>query len=345
MCVKEFLGYNCGHCAIPYLRQCPLTASNTNFPPCKYPAERPIFTNENCHPCSRVLWNQKVLKEEEEHRVKHQNGECECPVIFDAEERERRRTRPAKKGKGKGKEIGFGGRSAGSVHGDESMEMVRGGGPVHTPVRERAGHYGGYERDEPAGPQYPPRGGADYYRSPVSSKADKKPDINHQQQQQQGWGNEHAVGGSGFDYVGYYVAGQGRKDMHQVEQGMGFPADGFVPQNALWSGQMQLDQPGAGMKWYPEQNRDLPVLPPFPTGPPQQVLPVYAPPPPPPAAPVHATNYAARKVWQKALSEPTDLFVQQYSPPGSFSVVAEPADVIPAPEPVVVSSDMVNSMS
>jgi len=88
---------------MPYLRACPVTASNPAFPVCKLPAERPIYTNENCHSCERVLWNMEVLRKEEEHRQLHKRQECHCEVIFDAEERERR-VRPRGKGKGKGKE-------------------------------------------------------------------------------------------------------------------------------------------------------------------------------------------------------------------------------------------------
>lgn len=108
MCVKEFLGYDCGHCSIPILKQCPLSASNPIFPACTLPAERPIYTKENCHPCSRVVWNMKVLREEEEHRHRHLRGECDCEVVFDGEDREKRvRPRPGKgKGKGKGKVLG-----------------------------------------------------------------------------------------------------------------------------------------------------------------------------------------------------------------------------------------------
>jgi hypothetical protein len=43
-----------------------------------------------CHPCFRVVWNFKVLQEEEEHRGRHLSGECLCEIIFDREERERR---------------------------------------------------------------------------------------------------------------------------------------------------------------------------------------------------------------------------------------------------------------
>jgi hypothetical protein len=89
MCVKQFYGYTCGHCSIPTLIQCPLAASNPLFPTCSYPAERPIFTGTYCHPCFRVVWNIRVLKEEEEHRCRHLRGECFCEVRFEGEDRER----------------------------------------------------------------------------------------------------------------------------------------------------------------------------------------------------------------------------------------------------------------
>lgn len=89
MCVKQFYGYSCGHCSIPTLIQCPLAASNPFFPTCGYPAERPIFTGTFCHPCFRVVWNMRVLKEEEEHRRRHLKGECFCEVRFEGEDRER----------------------------------------------------------------------------------------------------------------------------------------------------------------------------------------------------------------------------------------------------------------
>jgi len=89
MCVKQFSGYNCGHCSIPHLMLCPLAASNPFFPTCAYPAERPLFTDAYCHPCSRIVWNAKVLREEEEHRGRHLRGECLCEVKFEGEEREK----------------------------------------------------------------------------------------------------------------------------------------------------------------------------------------------------------------------------------------------------------------
>ncbi len=124
MCVKEFLGYNCGHYSTPYLRQCPITSSNPTFPACKFPAERPIFTNENCHPCARVLWNIKVLAEEEAHHERHRRGDCDCSTIFDSEERERRLRPRSGKGKGKEKEV---------VHVGENMGPdTREGMPIPT---------------------------------------------------------------------------------------------------------------------------------------------------------------------------------------------------------------------
>lgn len=101
MCVKEFFGYSCGHCSVPVLRPCPLSWANEHFPPCSMPAERPIFTEEYCHPCARVIWNANVLREEEEHRERHRRLECECEVVFDQEERERRGLVTNVKGKGK----------------------------------------------------------------------------------------------------------------------------------------------------------------------------------------------------------------------------------------------------
>jgi hypothetical protein len=90
MCVKQFFGYSCGHCSIPTLIQCPLAASNAFYPTCGFPAERPIYTGTYCHPCFRVVWNIKVLKEEEEHRGRHLRGECFCEVRFEGEDREER---------------------------------------------------------------------------------------------------------------------------------------------------------------------------------------------------------------------------------------------------------------
>ncbi|PSS23123.1 hypothetical protein M430DRAFT_17047 [Amorphotheca resinae ATCC 22711] len=141
MCVKEFFGYNCGHCSIPYLRKCPVSLSNPSFPICEYPAERPIFTDEYCHPCSRVVWNLKVLKEEEEHRGRHLRGECFCETVFEREERSRR-TRP-RPGKGKGKAI-----SGGQTSGPRDVE--EGGTASANTVRETGQGHPHQDRGDPA---------------------------------------------------------------------------------------------------------------------------------------------------------------------------------------------------
>ncbi|KAH8814992.1 hypothetical protein F5884DRAFT_159341 [Xylogone sp. PMI_703] len=90
MCVKEFLGFICGHCSVPILKLCPIAAQHMIYPPCEWPAHRAIFVQEYCHPCSRVVWNQSVLQQEEEHRGRHQRKECFCEVIFDDIERKER---------------------------------------------------------------------------------------------------------------------------------------------------------------------------------------------------------------------------------------------------------------
>ena len=90
MCVKEYVGYNCGHCSIPTLRRCPLSTSNPTFPVCNWPAERAIHQQDFCHPCSRVIWNARILAEEEKHRQKHLDEECSCGLIFPGEDIEKR---------------------------------------------------------------------------------------------------------------------------------------------------------------------------------------------------------------------------------------------------------------
>ncbi|KAF8863440.1 hypothetical protein BDZ45DRAFT_764681 [Acephala macrosclerotiorum] len=241
MCVKEFLGYNCGHCSIPYLRQCPITESNPIYPPCKIPAERPIFTNENCHACARVLWNQKVLKEEAVHRQLHQDGLCECEVIFDAEERERRMRPRGSKTKGKGRELV----QAEHIHGydrEVSSAGEGGGGGLH------ARHVSEDPRTNP----YNTMGGGE--------------PSQHQQQQRSTWASDTKL--AAYEYVGYYVGNNKRQGsaLAHVEKGYGFPDGGYVHEEQLWEGQLRMGQPGSGMKWYPEQS--LPVLPGLPALPP-----------------------------------------------------------------------------
>ncbi|KAM3065978.1 hypothetical protein ACMFMG_009800 [Clarireedia jacksonii] len=90
MCIWEYLAHKCGHCSPPILIECPLTASNSNFPRCEFVAERPIDSKGYCHACARIVWNRQVLEDEEVHRQQHENGECQCEVVFTQEERERR---------------------------------------------------------------------------------------------------------------------------------------------------------------------------------------------------------------------------------------------------------------
>ncbi|KAH8602553.1 hypothetical protein B0O99DRAFT_696946 [Bisporella sp. PMI_857] len=146
MCVKEFYGYQCGHCSVPILRQCPLSASNPMYPVCEYPAERPIFVAEFCHPCSRVVWNAKVLAEEEKHRQRHFRGECDCEITFAGEDPERR-GRARARGRDKGKEVTNGevvlyegGYDDGST-GDHGFESEEAQGPLVVPSEPK--DYGG----------------------------------------------------------------------------------------------------------------------------------------------------------------------------------------------------------
>lgn len=84
MCVKEFIGFNCGHCALPTLRGCPIVSQSPHFPYCRYPAERPILVPENCPSCARVVWNQRTLANEDSHREMHYRlGQEEC--VFEGE--------------------------------------------------------------------------------------------------------------------------------------------------------------------------------------------------------------------------------------------------------------------
>ncbi|KAI9053745.1 hypothetical protein LZ554_002696 [Drepanopeziza brunnea f. sp. 'monogermtubi'] len=254
MCVKEFLGYNCGHCSFPYLRKCPITSQNDSYPACHFPAERPIYTNENCHSCARVVWNSRILKEEEEHRARHYMGECDCPVIFDAEDRERQpRPRPAK-GKGRSKEV---------LRGEDHFNYGwregndNGGYGDHHPVggsEDRA--TSGYST-EPSGPQVPRLGGDPLVASNQGSSTDSS--ANNQ-----------------FTWPSRQLPDQDRSAIEHFHRGEGFPPEGSLSQDTTWFGQTVMNQPGAGMKWYPEHNTNMPVLPPFPTGPP---------PAPAPAAP------------------------------------------------------------
>ncbi|KAL5320609.1 hypothetical protein ACEPPN_011419 [Leptodophora sp. 'Broadleaf-Isolate-01'] len=327
MCVKEFLGYNCGHCAIPYLRQCPISASNPTFPPCKFPAERPIFTNENCHPCSRVLWNAKVLADEEKHRQQHANGDCDCPVIFDAADRERRLRPRSGKGKGNGKELTQGEPSgAGRTEGENLRDDRRGA--------SNFGYDAHRDNDGPTAPRQYDNGGD-------TSRDD-----------QQGWAPQGQNSTFSYEYTGYHFEGPGpiRSDLEHLARGFGIPQNGFVPPQFLSSNTLMMNQPGAGMKWYPEHQAHLPVLPPFPSGPPSTVPTIMAASSPTqPADLVASPEFSPLATYQetfprfyknKAASEPAEFRYPPLSPSESNRVLDEDEDVGMTEEdsPVVVSS-------
>ncbi|CAG8949594.1 hypothetical protein HYFRA_00007827 [Hymenoscyphus fraxineus] len=82
MCTKHFIGFPCGHCSVPTLVKCPLVTSDPRFPICTNPAEQPHQSQTVCHPCSRVLWNNEVLKKENEHKQLHRDGKCTCEIVF-----------------------------------------------------------------------------------------------------------------------------------------------------------------------------------------------------------------------------------------------------------------------
>ncbi|KAK0118832.1 hypothetical protein ONS95_007711 [Cadophora gregata] len=340
MCVKEFLGYNCGHCAIPYLRQCPVSASNPTFPPCKYPAERPIFTNENCHPCSRVLWNAKVLAEEEAHRKRHQLGECDCSVIFDAADRERRLRPRSTRGKGNANERAQGEPvEAGRIEGKRFRDGERGS--------SNFGYDAHRNNDGPAGPRPYEYGGGGARES------------------QQEWAPQQSKSGITYEYAGYHFEGPGpvRSDMEHLARGLGIPQGGYVPPQYLHSNTLMMDQPGAGMKWYPEKQGQLPVLPPFPifpTVPSAPALPnIAAIMDAPPLAhpdqffgPAELSSFQAyqedypRFIKKKAASEPAETRNPSFSPASDSTQVHEDdVGMNDEESPLVVSSSgVVNIM-
>ncbi|RDW85054.1 hypothetical protein BP6252_02644 [Coleophoma cylindrospora] len=82
MCVKQFLGFICGHCSIPTLRKCPISLQIDSYPACAIPAEHPIWVNDYCPACGRVVWNNYVLAQERDHEAKHARGECHCNTDF-----------------------------------------------------------------------------------------------------------------------------------------------------------------------------------------------------------------------------------------------------------------------
>lgn len=279
MCVKEFLGYNCGHCSVPVLRQCPLSASNSVFPLCKWPAERPIFTNEFCHPCSRVVWNAKVLKDEEEHRARHLAGECQCEVIFEGEDREKRlRSRPRKGGnKGKGKDVvhkehegynigeGDTGRHGLGIEdaGEYAGHMVEGDPGGYGGHALAAVEPGGYRGDRFVIEERFGLGNAvttieehTSYTDNMVMTVEQHTDLDNVMDNRitnieepsscQEW--EPQAQNTSYEYCGYYIGTGQNQGSHCTN-----PSQSYVMTlDSYQQGQLPMGQVGAGMKWYPQ---------------------------------------------------------------------------------------------
>lgn len=98
MCIKEFVGYKCGHCSTPKAWLCPLTAIDTTYPPCAIPAERCHPSLDDCPGCARAMWNSQVLVVEEAHREAHLKKQCQCGTIFFPGKNPPRRQEPHRSG-------------------------------------------------------------------------------------------------------------------------------------------------------------------------------------------------------------------------------------------------------
>lgn len=241
MCVKEFFGYKCGHCSIPTLRQCPISASNPSFPICDYPAERPVFTDGYCHPCFRVLWNARVLEEEESHKQLHLRGQCNCGTIFEEEGLEKRVRFMV--GNGKGKEV------AENDYVGQEMEASS----IH------AGHGAG-ERNGAGGQIY---GGEHAF-------TDKR-SINTAGAQNRGWSGtdprdeqDMEAREAAYKYVGYIIGNKSTHGYDKVEWFAGQPLPGYggpsqsfatagsAQHHSADMGHLTMHQNGLGMKWNTE---------------------------------------------------------------------------------------------
>lgn len=109
--------------------------------------------NSCCHPCSRVLWNLEVLRQEEEHRQKHIEGTCECNVVFRGVAEERARREAEKAEKGKGKEVAVRGGSDGEGSSQNSDGGVAGGQDTRAPWTQAAHEYTKYRPTSASGDQ------------------------------------------------------------------------------------------------------------------------------------------------------------------------------------------------
>jgi hypothetical protein len=271
-----------------------------------------------------------VLRKEEEHRQLHKRRECHCEVIFDAEERERR-LRPRGKGKGKAKELArieFGGQGGG-----EGVARVGVAGVAGVATNGHGGDATGagvgsrsdmaeagsslFQQDWASGA---PMAAYQYVGYQISGN------VNGAVQQEQGAG--FPVGGNSqmalVHRPGYPASGGvGRMDLEQVATGHGFPDGGFVPREYLWVGQLEIGQPGAGMKWYPQEEANMPPVPDL------------------HASPTKGFDKMPR-VWQRAKSEPAEKISHPASPAVTFTTPVAVAVAEAEPQqPAIVSSDMV----
>jgi len=133
----------------------------------------------------------------------------------------------------------------------------------------------------------------------------------------QGWDPEAKQ--AAYQYVGYAVNDQSaqRGVVPAYEQGYGTAAvGGLYPNHLVWQGQPLLNQPGGGMKWYPESSQPT-------TGDEK----------PQPATKHGDKSSKKPKTWSKAYSEPDKRPYQAYAE----SVVDDAEEVT---SPPVVSSDM-----
>jgi hypothetical protein len=261
----------------------------------------------------------EVLRKEEEHRQLHKRGECQCEVIFDAEERERRLRSRGGKGKGKGKEVAR--IEYTSQHGGED-----GGHHGHT-TEEFPGTRPDITEAGPSRPQqdWVPQAQMATYQYVGYQVGGRSEQISLGQEQ----GDGVSVGGgnsqiSMFPTVQrhrYPVSGGvGRMDLDQVAAGHGFPVGGFAPREYLWEGQMEIGQDGAGMKWYPQQDQaNMPGL------------------PDPYSSPSTRVFDKMPREWQRAKSEPAEEIDHTVSPTIAF---AKAITFTEPEQPVVVSSDM-----
>lgn len=291
----------------------------------------------------------EVLRKEEEHRQMHKRRECHCEVIFDAEERERRLRPRGSKGKGKGKELA---RIEFEGQGGDEGEAGAAGVAGTAGVAGMAGVAGVSEKrhglDTPNTGMGTRHGVAE--AGPRNPRQDWAPDAQMAAYQYVGYqtngignGPHMAQDGQGGGFPGGgniqmdlvpvaqrpgYPAdgGVGKMDLDQVAAGHGFPVGGVIPREHLWEGQMEIGQPGAGMKWYPQQHEaNMPAMPDH-----------YS-------SPTSIPDKMPR-TWQRSKSEPPEKINYPASPALNFTQPVTVADAVAvAPDlqqPAVVSSDM-----